>query len=115
MTTPLTTDIRASGLPRLKIGVAPGYDTCSGGVALIEPGADSAEVPGQQFMDALDRMFGNTCQHLAEVMLGVEAVRARRFGQQVDDCRALATGIRKGLIMPWFRRQKSRSGIRSIP
>jgi hypothetical protein len=65
-------------------------------------------------MDPLDRMFGDTLEHLAQVVFGIEGIQLCRFGQRVDSGGAFATLVGKGLIVPWFRLQKSLSGIRSI-
>jgi hypothetical protein len=65
-------------------------------------------------MDPLDRMFGDTLQDLAQVILGIAGIQLRRLGQRVDRRGPLAAGVGRGLIMPWFRPQKSPSGIRSI-
>jgi hypothetical protein len=56
----------------------------SGGVALIEPGADSSEVPRQQLVDSVYRMVSNAFEHLAQVVLGVEHVQFCRLGERED-------------------------------
>jgi hypothetical protein len=65
-------------------------------------------------MDPLDRMFSDTLQHLAQIVLGIEDIELRGLCQRVDRRGAFAAGIGRGLIMPWFRLQNSPSGIRSI-
>lgn len=45
-------------------------------------------------MDPLDRMFGDATPHLAQVVLGIEAVELRRLGQGVDRRDPLAASIR---------------------
>jgi hypothetical protein len=45
-------------------------------------------------MDPFDRMIGDPFQHLAQVVLGVEAVELGRLGQRIDRGGPLATSIR---------------------
>ena len=73
-----------------------GYNSISGSLTLIEPRPDAGEVPRQQFMDPLDRMFCDTLQHLAQVVLGIETTQFSGFDQRVGHSRSLTTGIRTG-------------------
>jgi hypothetical protein len=41
-------------------------------------------------MDALDRMFCDTLQHLAQIILGIECVQLRRLGQRINCSGTLA-------------------------
>ena len=45
-------------------------------------------------MDPSDRMIGDPFQHLAQIILGVEAVELCRFGQRIDRGGPPATGVR---------------------
>ena len=62
---------------------SPPHRLRSGGIALIQPGADAAEVPRQEFVDAFNGMIGDLCQHVAQVVLRVEAVQLGGFDQAV--------------------------------
>jgi hypothetical protein len=52
------------------------------------------DVPGQQFLDAVDGMVGDTRQHLAQIGFGIETVEFRRTNQAVDRRRPLPASIR---------------------
>jgi hypothetical protein len=51
--------------------------------ASCRAGRCAGEVPGQQFLDAVDRMFGETFEHVTQVRLDVEAVELRGAEQAV--------------------------------
>lgn len=53
----------------------------------------SAEVPRQQFLDAVDRMIGDALEHVAQIRLGVQPIEFGRLHQAVDRRGALATGV----------------------
>ena len=42
------------------------------------------EVPGEQFVDPIDRMFGDAGQDLAEIAFGVQSIEFRRADQRLD-------------------------------
>jgi len=51
---------------------------------LIRLGANrryKADVPGQQFCDAVDRVIGDAAEHLAQVGFGIEAVELGAFNK----------------------------------
>ncbi len=75
-----------------------GYNSVSGSLTLIEPRPDVGEVPRQQFMDPLDRMFCDTLQHLAQVVLGIEHVQLCGLGQRVDCCEAFSAPEARRLV-----------------
>jgi hypothetical protein len=54
------------------------------------------DVPGQQFLDAVDGMVGDTRQHLAQIGFGIDTVEFRRTNQAVDRRRPLPASIRSG-------------------
>jgi len=53
----------------------------------------SSEVPGQQFVDAVDRVIGDAREHVAEVGFRIDAVQLGRADQAVDRGGAVAAGI----------------------
>ena len=55
-----------------------------------------ANVPGQQFGDAPGRIFGDASDDLAQVRLGIEAVKLSGLDQRIHQGRALTTGIGTG-------------------
>ena len=60
------------------------------------------DVPGQQFLDAVDGMVGDTRQHLAQIGFGIETVEFRRTNQAVDRRRPLPASIGRQFIVPGF-------------
>ena len=54
------------------------------------------EVPGQEFLDAVDGMIGDGGQRVAQLELWVESAEFGAADQAVDRCGALATGIGAG-------------------
>lgn len=54
------------------------------------------QVPGQQFGDAVDRMFADACEYLAHECFEIVAVELRAAQQAVKRRRALATAIDAG-------------------
>ena len=48
------------------------------------------EIPGQQFFDSADRMFGDMDQDLAEIGFRVEIVQFSRRDQRIDGGSAFA-------------------------
>lgn len=52
--------------------------------------------PRQQLLDAIDRMLGDTLDHIAQVRLGIDAVELGRTDQAVDRGGTLAAGIGTG-------------------
>jgi hypothetical protein len=64
-------------------------------------------------MDTFDWMIGDPFQHLAQIILGVETVKFRRFGQRIDGGGPLATGVRSG-EQPVFSSQRNRGAILPI-
>ena len=63
----------------------------SGGV---QKGLCGVEVPGQQFVDPVDRVFGDPREHVAQVSLRVEPAQRGGADQTVHRGRPLAAGIR---------------------
>ena len=55
-----------------------------------------SDVPRQQLGHTIDRMIGDTLEHVAQIGLGIEAVQLCGFDQTVDCRCALAAGIRSG-------------------
>ena len=51
------------------------------------------EVPGQEFLDAVDGMIGDAGQHVSEIRFGIETVEFGAADQAVDRGGALAAGI----------------------
>jgi hypothetical protein len=60
------------------------------------------EVPGQEFLDAVDRMIGDAGQHVSEIGFGIETVEFGAADQGVDRGGALAAGIGTGeqVVLP---------------
>lgn len=53
-----------------------------------------ADVPGRQFGDALDRMVGDSLQHVAQIRLRIDPVQLGRSDQRVDGRGAVAALVR---------------------
>jgi hypothetical protein len=51
------------------------------------------DVPGQQFLDAVDGVVGDAGQHLTQIGFGIETVEFRRTNQTVDRRRPLPARI----------------------
>jgi hypothetical protein len=62
----------------------------------VDAVANLREVPGQELLDAVDRMVGDAGQHVSEIRFGVEAVDFGRANQAVDRGGALAASIGAG-------------------
>ena len=56
-------------------------------------GVFDGEIPGEQFVDPADRVFGDTGQDLAKVALWVESVQLSRSDQRVDGSSTHAAGV----------------------
>ena len=54
------------------------------------------EIPRQQFVDAIDGMIGNLCQHLAQIAFGIYAVEFGRADQAINRRRPFAAHLRAG-------------------
>jgi len=52
-----------------------------------------ADVPGQQFFNAIDGMIGNSIEHVPQVRLWIETVQFGRADQTVHRSSALPAGI----------------------
>jgi hypothetical protein len=52
--------------------------------------------PGQQFVNAVDWMIGNTGQHVAQVSARVDAIEFARRNQRVHRRRPLAAAVGAG-------------------
>src|ERR1700730_5320623 len=52
------------------------------------------EVPGEEFVDPVDRVLGDAGQDLAELAFGIESIEFRRSDQRVDGGRSLPPGVR---------------------
>jgi len=48
------------------------------------------EVPGEQFVDPVDRMVGDAGQDSAEIAFGIESIEFRRSDERVDGGSAFA-------------------------
>jgi hypothetical protein len=46
----------------------------------LEGGQLRGEIPGQQFLDAIDRVFRQSLEHLAQIGLDVQSVELRASG-----------------------------------
>jgi ABC-type lipoprotein release transport system permease subunit len=55
----------------------------------VERGGD---VPGQEFFDAVDRMFSDRCQDRSQVEGRIESVRLGCSDERVERCSSLALG-----------------------
>ena len=64
---------------------------CSGRLRLSLEG--QGKIPGQEFLDAADRMIGDLGQHRAEIELRVKAVQFCRSNQAVHRGGTFATAI----------------------
>ena len=65
-------------------------------LALVRGPGLRRDVPWQQFLDVVDRMFGDLAEDVTQVCLGVEPVQLRRPDQTIDDGCPLATVIGTG-------------------
>src|ERR1700729_2219808 len=54
------------------------------------------QVPGQEFLDTVDRVIGDALQDMAKIEFGVEIVELSRAEQAVNGRRAFAAGIGSG-------------------
>jgi hypothetical protein len=52
--------------------------------------------PGQEIVDAIDRVVGDSGENVAQIGLWVEAVEGRGLDQGVENGRATATAVRAG-------------------
>jgi hypothetical protein len=59
-------------------------------------------------------MISDAAQDIGQPGAGIDVVQLSCGDERVHGSGALPAAIGKGLIMPWFRLQKSLSGIRSI-
>src|SRR3954471_2871195 len=64
------------------------------GKPLIEPEADTLDVPGQEFCDAVDGMIGDVLDQVPQIDFRFEAVLFGGFDQAVDCCCTQPTCIR---------------------
>ena len=55
-----------------------------------------SKVPGQEFVDAVDRMIGDALQDMSQIEFRIKAVELRGAEQGVDSSRAFASSIRAG-------------------
>jgi hypothetical protein len=51
------------------------------------------EVPGEQFVDLVDRVFSDAGQDLAEIPFGVQSIEFRRADQRVDGGGPFTAGV----------------------
>ena len=54
------------------------------------------DVPGQQFLNAIDGMIRNARQHFPQVSFGIEVIEFGAADQAVDCCGSLSAGIGAG-------------------
>ena len=71
-----------------------------------------SQVPGQEFVDAVDGMIANALQDMVQIEFWVEIVKLGRTEQAVDGRRTFTAGIGRQFIMPEFWHAKSRSRTR---
>ena len=63
-------------------------------------------VPRQELFDTIDRMFGDTGEHVAEIMLRVQAIQFRRSDKGIDRGGSFTAGIGAGEQVIWVRKLK---------
>src|ERR1700723_1241821 len=66
----------------------------NGHLRSIEIALRRGEIPGQQFVNAINRMVGDPFEHTAEVELRIETVQSCRSQQRIDRSSAIAARIR---------------------
>jgi hypothetical protein len=59
-----------------------------------------ADVPGQELLDAVDRMVGDAGQHIAEIGFGIETVEFGSADQAVDRGGSFAAGVAQEFALP---------------
>jgi len=64
-----------------------------GSSCLIDVPVCCAAIPGQEFVDPLDGIFGDPCQHVGEPRLQINIVHLRSDDQAVHDRGSLASAI----------------------
>ena len=52
-----------------------------------------SDVPGQEFFNAVDRMIGNSLEHVAEISFRIQAVQFCRAEESVEGSGTLASPI----------------------
>ena len=52
------------------------------------------DVPGEQFIDAVDRVIRNACEHVPQVTFRIKSIQFCRSDQTVNGCSPFASGIR---------------------
>jgi hypothetical protein len=66
-------------------------------------------IPRQKLADPLGRMIGKSGEHVGEPCARINVVELGCLDQRVDGGGAPAAVVRRGLIVPGFRRRKSQS------
>ncbi len=56
----------------------------------------SVDLPRQQLIDPVDRMFGNMGQHVAQIILGVDLVELSSADETIDHGSTFATAVGAG-------------------
>jgi hypothetical protein len=59
-------------------------------------------------------MIGQSCEHVDKPSLRINIVKLAGLDQGIGGSSAMSSGVRRGLIVPGFRRRKSQSPIRFI-
>ena len=61
---------------------------------LLHPGCERCRyIPRQQFIDAIDRVLGDTFEHAPQVGFRIDVIEFGRADQRVDASGALAAGV----------------------
>jgi hypothetical protein len=71
-------------------------------------------VPWQELVQPVDSVIVDATEHVGKPSLRINVVEPGRLNERQHQRGAHATTIRRGLIVPGFRRRKSRSPIRFI-
>jgi len=74
----------------------------------------SFPVPGQELVDSSHRMIGQSCENVGEPGVRIDVVELGSLDERIEGGGAAAAFVRRGVIVPGFRRRKSRSPIRFI-
>jgi hypothetical protein len=71
-------------------------------------------IPRQEFVDPGSRVLGDAGEDIGQPSLRIDIVHFGRDNDAIHGGGALSAAIRRGLIVPGFRRRKSQSPIRFI-
>jgi hypothetical protein len=73
-----------------------------------------SEIPGQEFLQAVDWVIHDALEHVAQIEFWIESVKLCGAEQAVDGRCAFAAGIGRQSIVPEFWHAKSLSRTRFI-